>query len=203
MATDRIYNKHGPQPFIRAIDRDDGACVKTMKTLYLLRHGKSAWNDETLSDHDRPLAPRGAKSATLIGRQLRLDGFRADCILCSTARRAVDTLEIVTAQLDGHALEMPVHQERGLYLTGEKALLDRLRLLPDKVRSAMLVAHNPDLHHLAQDLAGFGSDEDLRNLAAKFPTAALAVLEFPVTRWSDIEPRAGTLTRFLIPKKLT
>ena len=73
----------------------------------------------TLADHDRPLAPRGAEAATLIGRELRKDGFRADCILCSTARRAVDTLEIVTAQLDGDALEMPVHQERELYLTGE------------------------------------------------------------------------------------
>jgi phosphohistidine phosphatase len=52
-------------------------------------------------------------------------------------------------------------------------------------------------------LAGLGSEEDLKNLAAKFPTAALAVLEFAVPTWSDIEPRAGTLTRFLIPKKLT
>jgi phosphohistidine phosphatase len=67
----------------------------------------------------------------------------------------------------------------------------------------MLVGHNPDLHHLAQELAGIGSDDDLRSLAAKFPTAALAVLEFPGEAWSDIRPRAGTLTRFLVPKKLT
>jgi|SRR3954449_2467089 len=174
-----------------------------MKTLHLLRHGKSAWNDDSLPDHDRPLAPRGARAATLIGRQLRKEGFRADCILCSTARRAVDTLEIVTAQLDHNALEMPVHQERELYLTGERALLERLRRLPDKVGTVMLVGHNPDLHHLAQDLAGAGSEDDLSSLRAKFPTAGLAVLEFPGDAWSDIGPRAGTLTRFLIPKKLT
>jgi phosphohistidine phosphatase len=174
-----------------------------MKTLYLLRHGKSAWNDPSLADHDRPLAPRGARAATLIGRKLRKVGFRADCILCSTARRAVDTLEIVTAQLDRNALEMPVHQERELYLTGERTLLERLRRLPDKVGTVMLVGHNPDLHQLAQELAGSGAKEDLKNLETKFPTAGLAVLEFPVERWSDIGPRAGRLTRFLIPKKLT
>jgi phosphohistidine phosphatase len=174
-----------------------------MKTLYLLRHAKSAWNDPALGDHDRPLAPRGARAATLIGRELRKDGFRADCILCSTARRAVDTLEIVTAQLDGDALEMPVHQERDLYLTGERALLERLRRLPDKVGTVMLVGHNPDLHKLARELAGGGSKEDLGSLEAKFPTAGLAILEFPADRWSDIGPRTGTLTRFLVPKKLT
>jgi phosphohistidine phosphatase len=174
-----------------------------MKTLYLLRHGKSAWNDPSLADHDRPLAPRGARAAKLIGRELRKEGFRADCILCSTARRAIDTLEIVTAQLDGGALEMPVHQERELYLTGERTLLERLRRLPDKVGTAMLVGHNPDLHYLAQELAGSGDKEDLKSLEAKFPTAALAVLKFPVESWSDIGPRAGRLTRFLIPKKLT
>jgi phosphohistidine phosphatase len=174
-----------------------------MKTLYLLRHGKSAWNDAFLADHDRPLASRGARAATLIGRQLRKDGFRADCILCSTARRAVDTMEIVTAQLDGDALEMPVHQERELYLTGERTLLERLRRLPDKAGTVMLVGHNPDLHNLARELAGKGPKEDLRSLEAKFPTAALAVLEFPIESWSDIGPRTGTLIRFLVLKKLT
>ena len=67
----------------------------------------------------------------------------------------------------------------------------------------MLVGHNPDLHNLAQKLAGGGAREDLKSLGAKFPTAALAVLEFPDDRWSDIGPRAGRLTRFLVPKKLT
>jgi phosphohistidine phosphatase len=174
-----------------------------MKTLYLLRHAKSAWNDPALADHDRPLAPRGARAATLIGRELRKDGFRADCILCSTARRAVDTLEIVTAQLDGDALGMPVHQERELYLTGERTLLERLRRLPDKVGTVMLVGHNPDLHKLARELAGGGSKEDFGSLEAKFPTAGLAILEFPADKWSDIGPRTGKLTRFLVPKKLT
>jgi phosphohistidine phosphatase len=201
---DRQNSQQSPAGAVSSAYRwGDGACVKTMKTLYLLRHAKSAWNDPALADHDRPLASRGARAATLIGRELRKEGFHADCILCSTARRAVDTLEIVTAQLDGAALEMPVHQERELYLTGDRALLERLRRLPDKVETVMLVGHNPDLHNLAQELAGDGHKEDLGNLRAKFPTAGLAVLEFPYDRWSDIGPRAGRLTRFLVPKKLT
>lgn len=172
-----------------------------MKTLYLLRHAKSAWNDPSLDDHDRPLAPRGARAATLIGRHLRGEGFHPDVILCSTARRAVDTLALVTAQLGtGQAT---AEYDHGLYLSGERALLDRLRRLPEGAATVLLVAHNPDLHNLAQDLAGNGDASLLRGLAGKFPTAALAVLTFAQGSWSDIGSRAGTLSNFVLPKKLT
>ncbi|WP_158044556.1 SixA phosphatase family protein [Skermanella pratensis] len=174
-----------------------------MKTLYLLRHAKSAWNDPSIDDHDRPLAPRGARAATLIGRHLRAEGLRPDVILCSTARRAVDTLALVTAQLGTDRPQVPAQHEHGLYLSGEAALLDRLRRLPDDAATVLLVAHNPDLHNLAQDLAGDGDQADLRSLAAKFPTAALAVLTFPRDSWGDIGSRAGTLSRLILPKKLT
>lgn len=174
-----------------------------MKTLYLLRHAKSAWNDPSLDDHDRPLAPRGARAATLIGRHLRGEGFHPDVILCSTARRAVDTLALVTAQSGSAGPQVAAQYERGLYLSGEAALLDRLRRLPDGASTVLLVAHNPDLHNLAQDLAGHGEESLLRSLAAKFPTGALAVLTFAGDSWSDIGSRAGSLSRFVLPKKLT
>jgi phosphohistidine phosphatase len=172
-----------------------------MKTVHLLRHAKSAWNDPSLPDHDRPLAPRGARAATLIGRHLRSQGFKADAILCSTARRAADTLDLVLAQLDGTL--PPVEHERGLYLAGDRVLLERLRKLPDGVRSVLLVAHNPDLQNLALSLVGAGDASEIQGLASKYPTGALATLTFPVDHWSEIGPQGGTLTQFVVPKKLT
>ena len=182
-----------------------------MKTLHLLRHAKSAWNDPSLPDHDRPLAPRGARAATLMGRHLRgqahshgqkrAQGFAPDVVLCSTARRAADTAALVLAQLDGRS--PPVVHERDLYLTGSQTLLERLRKLPDDVGTVLLVAHNPDMQELALSLTGSGDRAEIQSLAAKFPTAALATLTFPCDRWSGIGPKGGTLTQFIVPKKLT
>ncbi|EWY39963.1 phosphohistidine phosphatase [Skermanella stibiiresistens SB22] len=176
-----------------------------MKTLHLLRHAKSGWDDPDMPDHDRPLAPRGARAATLIGRHLLARGFHPDLILCSTAKRAGDTLDLVLSQLGGGVEELPfkISRERGLYLCGERALLHRLRQLPDDVTSVLLVAHNPDLQYLTRELAGTGDEADLRSVAGKFPTGALAELTFDIHGWSDIGPRTGTLLRLVLPKNLT
>ncbi len=66
-----------------------------MKTLLLLRHAKSSWNDPSLADHDRPLKKRGRKAAPRMGRWLQENGLRPDCVLCSTATRARETLQLV------------------------------------------------------------------------------------------------------------
>lgn len=171
----------------------------TMKTLLLLRHGKSAWDDPTLEDHDRPLAPRGTRAAGLIGRHLRGRGVRLDLVLCSTARRAVDTAALALAEC---APDAPVEHERGLYLCGTQVLLQRLHDAPDSAASLMLVAHNPDMGALANLLAGDGDPAVLAALAEKFPTGACAVLLFGVTRWSDLEPGGGRLVEFVRPRKL-
>ncbi len=173
-----------------------------MKTLYLLRHAKSAWDDPDLDDHDRPLAPRGARAATLIGRHLRGRQFRPDRILCSTARRARDTLNLILAQLENGA-NLPVEYGRELYLAGDRALLDRLRRMPDTVESVLLVGHNPGLQNLATRLTGSGDPGALSDIAAKFPTGAFAELSFPTASWSDIGPRGATLQEFVVPKKLS
>jgi phosphohistidine phosphatase len=173
-----------------------------MKTLYLLRHAKSAWNDPDLDDHDRPLAPRGARAATLIGRHLRGRRFRPDRILCSTARRARDTLNLVLSQLE-NGTDLSVEYGREFYLAGDGALLEVLRRMPDTVKSVLLVGHNPGLQNLATRLAGSGDPTGLRDIAAKFPTGAFAELSFPTASWSDIGPREATLQEFVVPKKLS
>lgn len=175
-----------------------------MKTLHLLRHGKSSWDDAALDDHDRPLAPRGIKAAARVGRHLRVRGVAPDLALCSTARRAVDTLEIVLdALLPGRdSRTVAVERERGLYLAGAQALLARLHTVPDGVSSVLLVGHNPDLHDLAMALAVEGDESTLRALAVKFPTAACATIRFPAGRWSDLAPGSGRLEEFVIPRTL-
>lgn len=181
-----------------------------MKLLHLLRHAKSSWDDGGLPDHDRPLAPRGARAATVLGRYLRERGFRADLVLCSTARRAADTLDLVLAQgqaTQGQASQAPagappVERERGLYLCGDRALLERVRRVPDEVGSVLLVAHNPDLQNLVLALAGSAGPGLLEAVAAKLPTGAFATLAFEAESWREVAPGAGRLEEFVVPKRL-
>lgn len=170
-----------------------------MKTLCLMRHAKSGWDNPSLSDHDRPLAPRGVEAAGLVGRHLKQRGIRPDLVLCSTARRAAETLALVLAELGSG---MPVEHDRGLYLAGAPALLGRVRAAPDSVGTLMLVGHNPDMHHLAQHLAGRGDPAALRAVAEKFSTGSCAILSFPVEHWRDVEPGLGTLVEYVRPRLL-
>jgi phosphohistidine phosphatase len=170
-----------------------------MKTLYVLRHAKSGWDDPNLADHDRPLDLRGERAALVMGRYLAQRRFIPDLILCSTARRAVDTRTLVTSQWS----RVPaVECDRTLYLSGERRVMQRLAQVPDEVRAVLLIAHNPDLHELAVALARRGDRERLADLAAKFPTAAFAAIKLPLEHWADIASVAGTLINYTVPKQL-
>jgi phosphohistidine phosphatase len=168
-----------------------------MKLLYLLRHAKSSWNDPTLNDHERPLTRRGKRAAETIRDHLRANGVRPDLVLCSTARRAVATLDRITP---GIGAGVEVRTETGLYAAGSADLLRRLREVPDAVGSVMVIAHNPGLQDLAIDLAGGG--EALARLEEKFPTGALATLGFDGT-WSDLGEHRARLIGFSTPGDLT
>lgn len=172
-----------------------------MKTLFLLRHAKSSWDNPGTNDHDRPLAPRGEKAAALVGRHLGEHHARIDLVLCSSALRAVETRKRVMAAIG--APFPPVEHERGLYLCGSHTLLERLRDAPDSATGLMLIAHNPDLHELAQELTGTGDHGHRHALADKFPTGACAVLLFETMRWRDLDLGAGRLADFVQPRKLS
>lgn len=174
-----------------------------MRTLYLLRHAKSAWDEPSLHDHDRPLAPRGRRAAATMAKYLaqRKGGPpNLDLILCSTACRARQTLERV---LPAWSKPPAVEFHRELYLCGADTLLHWLRALPDEIRSILLVAHNPDLQELACSLAGDGPPDRLRRLEEKLPTGAFVTLELPDGRgWDVLEPGAATLVEFVTPREL-
>jgi phosphohistidine phosphatase len=175
-----------------------------MPELLLLRHAKSDRQGRRLGDFDRPLAARGRRAAPLIGRYLAAEGLEPDLVLCSTARRAVETLELLLTAL---ASAPEIGYLKTLYLAPPSRLLAVLRRQgPDRGR-ILLVAHNPGLHNLAVALAGQGgrgghggSGEAARLLAEKFPTAALA--RFQVDGWPELGRGPARLLAFVRPRDL-
>jgi len=162
-----------------------------MKRILLLRHAKSSWDDPALSDHDRPLAPRGLRGATAIAGYLRTGDLKVELVLCSSARRARETLERL-----GDALgDAEISLEEELYGASDDELLDRLRRVPPEVEGVALIGHNPGLHDLAVALTRAG-----RKLE-RYPTGALAALEFEGT-WSDLDSGRTRLVSFVKPKDL-
>jgi phosphohistidine phosphatase len=161
--------------------------------LYLLRHAKSSWKQPERADHDRPLAGRGRRAAKAIARHLDEHDIEVELVLCSTARRARETLERIQPALGA----VSVVYERELYGETASGLLERLRSVPDSVATVMLIGHNPALEDLARELAGRAPE-----LEPKFPTAALATLELPERGWSGLAPGGARLVGVVRPRDL-
>jgi len=129
-------------------------------TLVLLRHAKSAW-PEGVPDDLRPLAGRGRRAAPVAGRWLRAEGFVPDLVLCSTARRARQTWQFAESGLlepegSGGIAAPPVRYEREVYQASAAGLIDLLHRQPARVRTLLLVGHEPGMSELALTLAAAG-----------------------------------------------
>jgi phosphohistidine phosphatase len=164
--------------------------------LYLLRHAKSSWDDPDLADHDRPLAPRGKRAADAMGRALAREGVSVDAVLCSSAKRAQATARRAFSA----AVEVDVRPE--LYMATAREILSLIRQQEAGVKRLAVVGHNPGMHDLAVRLAGDGPSTEMARLRQKFPTGALAVLEFGGSDWTEAVPGKGLLVRFVRPKDL-
>ena len=167
-----------------------------MHTLYLLRHAKSSWSDSSLTDHERPLAPRGERDAKRVAKHLRRLEVRPALVLCSSAVRTRATAELILPALAGAPLEV----EEGLYGAGSEALLERLRAVPESVASVLLIGHNPGLHELALTLASSGPER--KRLEEKLPTAGLATLVVPRSPWRGLGRGDAELVGYVVPKQL-
>jgi len=167
-----------------------------MLTLCLLRHAKSSWKEPALPDHDRPLNTRGKAEAPMMGKEIAKHGLDPDLVLCSTARRTRDTLELVLPELKS---EPKVIYEDGLYHGTPAEMLDLLRELSPGAGQVLLVGHNPELQSFAVDLIGSGSKQLKDRLEAKLPTAGLVVLRFAAGAWKDVSINSGKLELFLTP----
>ena len=168
-----------------------------VRTVILLRHGKSSWSDPTLSDVDRPLAPRGERAARRIAKHLRRKRIRPAVVLCSPSLRTRQTLEAIEPSLDK---DCSVEVVTELYAASEEDLLEQLRALPDSADSVMLIGHNPGLQELALGLASGGVDRP--KLEEKFPTGALATLVVGSDSWATLAPGKAELVDYVVPRQL-
>ena len=160
-----------------------------MKTILILRHAKSDWNHPGLDDFERPLNKRGKAEAPLVGQWLRAENLIPDRILCSDAKRARSTAKRVI-EASGFTGEISHHSD--LYLAMPEVYIHHQKKLPDSVACAMLIGHNPGLEILIGELSG---------KTAILPTAAVAVLQLPITQWEELKPDgAATLLRLWHPE---
>jgi phosphohistidine phosphatase len=169
------------------------------RRLVLLRHAKSAWPD--MADSERPLNDRGRRDAPVMGRWLRDGGYIPDVVLCSPAHRTRDTWELLAGELGA---EPPVRYEQRIYEATALSLLHLLREAGGEYRTVLLIGHNPGIAELAVGMAQMtdGPDaEPLDRAREKFPTAAVAVLEFK-GEWADLIPGEPRMVDFAVPRNL-
>lgn len=168
------------------------------RRLLLLRHAKSSWEHVGLGDHDRPLAPRGRRAVDKLRRHLAALGAPPDLVLCSTARRTVDTWRGVAPAFPDAP---PVEVASDLYGATAGELCERVRRSPASAGCVLVVAHNPGLEDLALDLIATGDLALRRRLATKFPTGALATLLVP-SPWSELAWGTAELAAYVVPAEL-
>jgi phosphohistidine phosphatase len=169
-----------------------------MHQLLLLRHAKSAWDDPSLTDRDRPLSKRGKRAIAAMRDAMRELELTPDVVLLSPSRRTRETLEGLEPW-DSTPLIEPIER---LYLASIQDLLSVLHEVNETVRSLMLIGHNPGMHELATQLMmSRAATEAANRLAASFPTAALA--EFSIAGpWARLDSGGGQLIRYLTPRDL-
>ena len=161
-----------------------------MKTLFLVRHAKSSWDDTALPDKDRPLDARGKRDAPTIGERLARRDVKPDLIVSSPARRALTTAEIIARKLD-YKLKDIVVDDR-LYASAVDDLLNVIHKLGDKQERVMLFGHNPELTELAHR---FSSE------ITHMPTCAVAEFTFNAKSWSNIGKATLAKVALDYPKK--
>jgi phosphohistidine phosphatase len=163
-----------------------------MKILLLLRHAKSSWQDESLSDFDRPLNERGKKAAQAIGRYIRKQKIMPDLVLSSPAVRARETTGIITTTAK---LTAEIRYDQRIYEADPPRLVQVLSQLEDTFSSVLLVGHNPGIEDLLSLLTGSSQH---------MPTAALAKIRLEgVGDWSEISQAKAMLELMIKPRDIT
>lgn len=163
-----------------------------MKTLILVRHAKSSWNDPAQRDIDRPLNERGRDDAPVMADRLAGRGTMPQRVLCSPALRTVTTAEIFANRL--HIPRELIQMERQIYLAGPSHLLHLIRQQESNIDTVMLVGHNPALTDLLNELC---KDARIDNM----PTCCVAELQLPNDDWASVDFGMATLKFLDYPKK--
>lgn len=161
------------------------------KTLIIMRHAKSSWDNPGLADYDRPLNKRGLRDASRMAQWLSESELIPDQVIASAACRANQTASIVTNEL---ALETDIFETRDLYLSDYDAYLEQVSYLPNNVETVLVIGHNPTMESLVYLLSGE---------SVSMPTAAIAVIQLPIDTWSNqVTSASANLVKHVFPKSL-
>ncbi len=163
-----------------------------MKTLYIVRHAKSSWDDPHLDDYDRPLNNRGKQNAPEMGKYLAKSGVQPDLIISSSAKRAFSTAKKIVKELRYDQKE--IVKTRDLYLASIGTTLKIIRQVEDSINSLMIFGHNPGW----TDLTNYLSNAYIDNV----PTCGVVAIEFDINHWVEVDKGKGKLLFFEYPKKL-
>jgi phosphohistidine phosphatase len=174
-----------------------------VKRLLLLRHAKSSRDNPKLDDHERPLNERGRADAPRMGAYMLKKKYVPQLVLCSTALRTVETLELARGEWGASPKSKFLDS---LYLATANAMLNIIRSAPGNVDTLLVVGHNPGVEECAAALMGQGETpaecETQDMMDEKFPTAALAVMDFDISTWKDVAQDEGKIVTFTRPADL-
>ena len=162
-----------------------------MKTLFLVRHAKSDWSTEELSDIDRPLNARGFRDAHTMSKRFTSENKIPDIIFSSPATRAISTALIFCRNLN-YALEKFKVDEK-IYESNIETMLNIIAQIDDRHESAMIFGHNPVTTQLANALCNAGIDN--------VPTCGIISVQFDVFAWMNTRASGAKLISFDYPKK--
>ncbi len=161
-----------------------------MKTLYLLRHGKSSWKDETLPDVERPLNGRGRRASQTVGAFLKREKIIPDLVLSSSAIRARQTTDIV---METAKLRTDLRFDERIYEAGAQRLLEVVRQIEKSKKIVLLVGHNPGMEEFLTMLTG---------AVDTMPTGTLSKVVLSASNWADMGDKGATLEWIVKPKEL-
>ncbi len=167
-----------------------------MKTLGLLRHAKSDFNDLAKRDFDRGLNDRGRRGAQLIGAHIIEHGQQWDMVLASSAERVQQTVAAALPECD-------VISDERLYLASVDTIVETIQHHAGDADAVLVAGHNPGLQEMLYSLVSPTQENAMFDMAAtKYPTATYSVFELDITDWADLRPDCGKLVHFKRPRDL-
>jgi phosphohistidine phosphatase len=162
-----------------------------MNELMIVRHAKSSWEDDTISDFERPLNDRGRREAKDMAKQLAESDWRPELIVCSTALRAQQTMAFFVQAIDQDN-QIPVVHEKDIYDATIASLLDIVNGLPPQTKRVLIFGHNPGFSKLVAFLTGEYYD---------LPTCAQALVQMEIGEWIYLYENCGVLKSYHYPKR--
>lgn len=162
-----------------------------MKKIYLIRHAKSSWKDETLDDFLRPLNKRGKRDADFMGQRLKMFDVYPDAIYASSAKRSEKTAKALAKAIEFN--KKKIIYTKSLYESSFETFLSFIRQMDDTYREVFIIAHNPTITEVGERLSGA--------ILSNIPTCAIVCLRFDVEHFKDIDEESGHILFFDYPKK--